>query len=184
MRSWWGKSSSKKKANKESILFTLHQKFKTSSEGKQNSRSSGSRRHSGDTYSEKGSQSRVQSRSSSPSKQVARCQSFNERPDAQPLPLPGRNPAAVSRTDSEISVPAKPRSEKGSKSSSLFLPLPRPACIRSRLDPAEPDEDLVNASISSESSLDGDDPADSCQHSPLANDHDNGAKTAANSPSR
>ncbi|KAK0597152.1 hypothetical protein LWI29_022282 [Acer saccharum] len=182
MRSWWGKSSSKKKSNKESIIGTLHQKFKTTSEGKLNSRSGGSRRHSSDIVSEKGPQSQVESRSTSPSKKVSRCQSFADRPNAQPLPLPGLHPAAVGRTDSEISVSTKPKLEKASKSS-LFLPLPRPACIRSRANPGDLDGDFVTASVSSESSNDSDDPADSRQRSPLANDYENGTRTAAGSPS-
>lgn len=181
MRAWWGKSSSKKKSSKESI-GTLHQKIKSTSESKVNSRSGGSRRHSSDIVSERGSQSRVESRASSPSKQVSRCQSFNDRPNAQPLPLPVLHPAAVRRTDSEIGVSTKPKSEKGSKS--IFPPLPRPACIRSRANPGDLDGDLVTASVSSESSSDSDDPADSQQRSPLANDYDIGTRTAACSPSR
>lgn len=182
MRSWWGKSSSKKKASKDGIIFTLHQKFKIT-EGKASSRSGGSRRQSNDSVSEMGSQSRAESRSTSPSKQVGRCQSFVERPNAQPLPLPGLHPAAVSRTDSEISVSTKPKLEKGSKSS-LFLPLPRPACIRSRANATDLDGDLITASVSSESSIDSDDQADSRHRSPLANDYDNVTRTAASSPSR
>lgn len=182
MRSWWGKSSSKKKASKESIICTIHQKLKIS-DGKVSSRTGGSRRHCNDTVSELGSQSRAESRSTSPSKQVGRCQSFVERSNAQPLPLPGLHPAAVGRTDSEISVSTKPKLEKGSKSS-LFLPLPRPACIRSRANPTDLDGELVTASVSSESSIDSDDPADSRQRSPLANDFDNLTRTAATSPSR
>ncbi|KAJ4705993.1 Mitogen-activated protein kinase kinase kinase [Melia azedarach] len=181
MRSWWGKSSSKKKASKESIICTIHQKLKIS-DGKVSSRTGGSRRHCNDTVSELGSQSRAESRSTSPSKQVGRCQSFVERSNAQPLPLPGLHPAAVGRTDSEISVSTKPKLEKGSKSS-LFLPLPRPACIRSRANPTDLDGELVTASVSSESSIDSDDPADSRQRSPLANDFDNLTRTAATSPS-
>ncbi|GAY34821.1 hypothetical protein CUMW_284660, partial [Citrus unshiu] len=111
-----------------------------------------------------------------------RSQSFVERSNAQPLPLPGLRSAAVSRTASEISISTKPKLEKGSKSS-LFLPLPRPACIRSRANPADLDGDLITASISSESSIDSDDQADSRHRSPLANDYDNGTRTAASSPS-
>ncbi|XP_031281102.1 mitogen-activated protein kinase kinase kinase YODA-like isoform X2 [Pistacia vera] len=182
MRSWWGKSSSKKKASKENFISTLHQKLKTTPEGKQSSRSGGSRRHCNDTVSELGSQSRAESRSTSPSKKVYRCQSFAERSDAQPLPLPGPHPAAVGRTDSEISVSAKPRLEKGAKTS-LFLPLPKPACIRNRANATDLDGDLVTASFSSDCSIDSDDPADSRNRSPLANDYDNGTRTALSSGS-
>ncbi|KAK4436286.1 Mitogen-activated protein kinase kinase kinase YODA [Sesamum alatum] len=184
MPSWWGRSSSKeakKKTTKESFIDTLHKKFK-SPESKSSSRPGGSRRRSSDTVSERGSQSRAESRSPSPSKHVARCQSFAERPQAQPLPLPGLRPANVSRTDSGISESAKPKLEKVSKPS-LFLPLPRPACIRQRLEPADLDGEVVVASISSECSIESDDPADSRQRSPLANDYDIGCRTAAGSPS-
>ncbi|PIN22258.1 MEKK [Handroanthus impetiginosus] len=186
MPSWWGKSSSKeakKKTTKESFIDTLHKKFK-SPDSKSSSRSGGSRRRSSDTVSERGSLSRAQSRSPSPTKHVARCQSFAERPKAkaQPLPLPGLRPPNVSRTDSGISESAKPKLERVSKPS-LFLPLPRPACIRQRLEPADLDGELAVASISSECSIESDDPADSRQRSPLANDYDIGCRTATGSPS-
>ncbi|XP_020223287.1 mitogen-activated protein kinase kinase kinase YODA [Cajanus cajan] len=183
MPSWWTKSSSKetkKKANKESFIGAFHRKFKTPSEGKPSSRSGGSRRRCNDSISEKGGES-PESRSPSPSK-VARCQSFAERPHAQPLPLPGRHPSNISRADSEISISSKSRLEKGSKSS-LFLPLPKPACMRSRLNPADLDGDLVTASVSSESSADSDEPVDSRSRSLLATDCETGTRTAAGSPS-
>ncbi|XP_044506016.1 mitogen-activated protein kinase kinase kinase YODA-like [Mangifera indica] len=182
MRSLWGKSSSKKKASKENIICTLHKKSKNTSEGKQGSRSGGSQRHCNDNISELGSQSRAESRSTSPSKQVSRCQSFAERTNAQPLPLPGPHPAAVGRTDSGISVSTKPRLGKGSKKS-LFLPLRKPACIRGRANATDLDGDLVTTSFSSEGSTDSDDPADSHHRSPLTNDYDNGTRTAFSSPS-
>lgn len=184
---WWGKSSSKevkKKAIKESFIDTLlHRRFKSPSEGKLNSRSGGSRRHCSDTVSEKGSQSRAESRSPSPSKHVSRCQSFTERPHAHPLPLPGVHPASVGRTDSGIGISTKPRLEKGSKSS-LILPLPKPGCIGNRSNPTDLDGDLGTASTSSESFIDSDDPADSSHRSPQATDYDHGARTIASSPSR
>ncbi|KAI4347571.1 hypothetical protein L6164_008375 [Bauhinia variegata] len=185
MPSWWGKLSSKenkKKASKERFIDALHRKFKIPSEGKLSNRSGGSRRHCNDTISEKGAQSPAESRSPSPSK-VARCQSFAERPNAQPLPLPCLHPSSIGRTGSEIIISSKSRQEKGSKSS-LYLPLPTPACIRSRLNPADLDGDLVTASISSESSADSDEPADSRNRSPLATDCENGTRTASGSPSR
>ncbi|KAL5173692.1 Mitogen-activated protein kinase kinase kinase YODA [Glycine soja] len=183
MPSWWGKSSStKKKANKESFIDAFHRKFKIPSEGKPSGRSGGSRRHCDDSISEKGAQSPPESRSPSPSK-VGRCQSFVERPHAQPLPLPGLHPSNISRADSEISIPSSRRRHgKGSKSS-LFLPLPKPACMRGRLNPAELDGDLVTASVSSESSADSDEPVDSHNRSPLATDCETGTRTAAGSPS-
>ncbi|KAK6155678.1 hypothetical protein DH2020_009926 [Rehmannia glutinosa] len=184
MPSWWGKSSSKeakKKTTKESFIDTLHKKFR-SPESKSSSRSGGSKKRSSDTVSERGSQSRAESRSPSPSKHVARCQSFAERPQAQPLPLPGHHPTHVSRTDSGISELAKQKTEKVSKSS-LFPPFPRPACIRHRLDPTDLDGESAVASISSECSTESDDSGDSRQRSPLANDYDTGSRTAAGSPS-
>lgn len=186
MPSWWGKSSSKeakKKVTKESFIDTLHRKFKSSSEAKSPSKSGGSRRHSSDIAFEKGSQSQAQSRSSSPSKHALRCQSFAESALAQPLPLPGLPPASVVRTDSGLSQSARPRTEKGSKPS-LFLPLSKPACIRHRLDPADADGELVFASVSSECSIESDDPSDSRQRSPLASDFETGNRAALGSPYR
>ncbi|KOM55121.1 hypothetical protein LR48_Vigan10g101300 [Vigna angularis] len=183
MPTWWGKSSSKetkKKANKESFINSFHRRFKIPSESKSSSRSGGSRRHCNDSISEKGAQSPPESRSPSPSK-VARCQSFAERPHAQPLPLPVLHPSNISRADSEISISAKSRLEKGSKPS--LFPLPKPACMRGRLNPADLDGDLVTASVSSESSADSDEPVDSRNLSPLATDCENGARTAAGCPS-
>ncbi|KAL6971962.1 mitogen-activated protein kinase kinase kinase [Sarracenia purpurea var. burkii] len=186
MRSWWGKSSSKeakKNSNKESFIDRLHRKFKIPSESKHASRLGGPRRHSSDTVSEKYSWSQAQSRSQSPSKQVSRCQSFVEMPCAQPLPLPGVHPSGICRTDSGISVLAKPRLEKGYKPS-LFLPLPKAGCIRNRPDPTDLDGDVVTASFSSECSIGSDDPTDSQQCSPLTSDYENGSRTATGSPSR
>ncbi|KAM7504779.1 hypothetical protein LguiB_003683 [Lonicera macranthoides] len=185
MPSWWVKSSSKdtkKKASKESIFDTLHRKFKIPSEGKSSNRSSESRGRGSDTFSVKESLSRVVSRSPSPSKNVSRCQSFVERPHAQPLPLPDLHPAGLARTDSGLCVSAKGRLRKGSQQS-LFLPLPKPGCIRNTADLADLDGDLVNASISSEYSIDSDDQADSRQRSPLTSDYETGSRTTAGSPS-
>lgn len=184
MPSWWGKSSSKevkKKTNKESFIDTLHRKFKSPTEEKGNIRSGGSRRRTSDITSEKGSLSRAVSRSPSPSSKVARCQSFAERGLAQPLPLPGVHPSSLGRSDSGISV-QKPVLEKRSKPS-LFLPLPRPACISNRRDPTDVDADLPTGSVSSDSTVDSDDQADSRHLSPRAADSENGSRTVANSPS-
>lgn len=186
MPSWWGKSSSKeakKKTSKESFIDTLHKKFKSPSEVKASNRSGGSQRHCSDTVSEKGSRSPLDSRSPSPSKHVARCQSFAERAHAHPLPLPGVHSASIGHTDSGISISIKPRLEEASKPS-LLLPLPRPGCIHGRLNPVDLDGDVVNASVSSESSVDSNDLADSHHRSPQATDFDTGTRAAAGSPSR
>lgn len=176
MRSWWGKSSSKeakKKPSKESFIDTLQRKLKFPSEGK-----SSSQKQRSDTVSRNQFLSRPVSRSTSPSKHVGRCQSFAERPQAQPLPLPCH--AGVARTESSL---AKPRQGKGAKPL-LFLPLPKPGCIQNRLDHPEFDGDLMTASVSSDCSVDSDDPGDSSQRSPLASDCDLGNGTASGSPSR
>ncbi|XP_024991771.1 mitogen-activated protein kinase kinase kinase YODA-like isoform X1 [Cynara cardunculus var. scolymus] len=184
MRSWWNKSSSKeakKKTGNESIFDTFW-KFRISSDKKSTKRSGGSRRGCSDTVSEIGSLSRVESRSVSPSKDskhVARCQSFQERPQGQPLPLPLLHPSRVARTESGISVSGKPRHEKGSKPSS-FLPLPHTGCMRTRPDAADFDG---ADSVFSECYSDSDDPPDSSQLSPLASDYDTGSRTTAGSPS-
>jgi hypothetical protein len=93
------------------------------------------------------------------------------------------HPADVGRTDSGIGILTKPRSEKGANSS-LFLPLPRPGCIRNRPNPPYLDGDLATASVSSESATDSDDPADSSHRSPPATDYDLGTRTTTSSPSR
>nr|AND01204.1 putative mitogen-activated kinase kinase kinase [Linum usitatissimum] len=176
MPPWWGKSSSKegkKKGTKESFIDSLHRRFKSPSEGKLSSRSGGSRRHLSDVVLEKGSKSQPETRSPSPSKDVSRCQSFVERSNAQPLPLPGVHPATVRRVDSELGTTTKPRVGKGSKSS-LFSPLPRPACIRNRSNRADLEGDLATASVSSASSDDIDELVDLNQTSHQA---------TANSPS-
>ncbi|CAH9059330.1 unnamed protein product [Cuscuta epithymum] len=176
MPSWWSKSSkeTRKKVNKESFIDTLQRKFKSTSDSKCSVKPGGSQRHSDNTVS----------RSTSPSKNVQRCQSFAERPVAQPLPLPGLHSARVVRTDSGIisSSRTKAKLEKGSKAS-LFRPLPRPACIRGRLDPADADGELAVASVSSGCSVESDDLTDSRLHSPLASDYEFGSKTATGSPS-
>ena len=179
MPSWWGKPSSKevkKKTSKESFIDSLHRKFKNSPEGKVNSRSGSSCRRGGDTISEKS----PLSRSPSPSKEVSRCQSFAERLHSHQLPLPEVHPTGIGPTDSGISVTAKSKLERSSKTSS-FLPLPRPACIRRRPDPADLDGDLVTGSVSGESSSDSDDPIDSRQRSPQATDYDVGTRTVVGS---
>ncbi|GER51021.1 serine/threonine protein kinase, partial [Striga asiatica] len=168
MRMWWGKSSSKeskKKTTKESFINTLHKKFK-SPESKSSGRSGAAVRiRSSDTVSERGSHSSSQS----PTKNVARSQSLAERAQAQPLPLPGLGSANVFRTDSAKSEPpARPKQKRASKPS-LFLPLPRPACIRHRLEPTDLDGDLAVASISSECSVESDDRHDSHLPSPSSN---------------
>lgn len=187
MPSLWGKSSSKevkKKANRGSFIDSIHRKFKSASEEKCNSRSGESRRRCSDTVSERGTRSRVPSRSPSPSPstQVSRCQSFAERPHAQPLPLPGVHLPRIGRTNSGISAAAKPGFDRGSKSH--FFPLPRPGCVLNRADPADAEADIATVSFSSDSSIDSDDPSDSRFLSPLASDYENGNRTTMNSSSR
>ncbi|CAI9261845.1 unnamed protein product [Lactuca saligna] len=177
MPSWWRVSSSKeakKKTSKDSIIDTIR-KFRISSDKK----SGGSRRGCSDTVSEIGSLSRIQSRSVSPSKEskfVARCQSFQERPQAQPLPLPVLHPSRMTRTESGLSASGKQKQEKGSKTPP-FLPLPH---MRTRPDAGDFDG---ADSVCSECYSDSDDPPDSSQLSPLASDYDTGSRTTAGSPS-
>ena len=185
MPTWWGKSSSKedkRKASKESFIDAISRKLKITADEKSTSRSGGSRRRCSDTVSERGSLSRVPSRSPSPSMQVSRCQSFAERPHAQPLPLPGVHLPRIGHTNSGISASAKPGFDRGSKSH--FFPLPRPGCVLNRADPADAEADIATASFSSDSSIDSDDPSDSRFLSPLASDYENGNRTTMNSPSR
>eukprot|EP00262_Sarcandra_glabra_P006318 TRINITY_DN1848_c0_g3_i2.p1 TRINITY_DN1848_c0_g3~~TRINITY_DN1848_c0_g3_i2.p1 ORF type:complete len:662 (+),score=99.11 TRINITY_DN1848_c0_g3_i2:356-2341(+) len=183
MAPWWGKSSPKevKKKPKENF-FDAIRKLKIPSEEKRNNRTGVSRRHSNDTVSVTVSQSRAESRSPSPSKQVSRCQSFAERPHAQPLPLPGAHSASIERTPSGLSI-SRPVSAKCVKTA-MFSPLPTPDRIPNRPDAADVDCDLATASISSDGSIVSDDPADSRHLSPQGNDYENASsRSVANSPS-
>ncbi|XWS49965.1 hypothetical protein CRYUN_Cryun12cG0047600 [Craigia yunnanensis] len=185
MPTWWGKSSSKeekRKASKESFIDAINRKPKITVDEKSTSRSGGSQRRCSDTVSERGSLSRVPSRSPSPSTQVSRCQSFAERPHAQPLPLPGVHHAGVARIHSGINASRRPGFDRGSRPS-LFLPLPKPGQVSNKLDPVDAEGDIATASISSDSSIDSDDPSDSRLLSPLTSDYENGQRTSANSPS-
>lgn len=184
MPSWWGESSSKdskKKTSKESFINTLNRKFR-SPESKSSKRTGGSRNFC-DTASEKGCQSQAESRSTLPSKRIARCQSFAESTQAQPLPLPVLRPANVGSTNSGMGDLTKPKSQRLSKPS-LFLPPPGSGCIQHRLDPTDLDGEVVVASIFSECSSESDDPTDSHHRSPPASDYEIGSQTAAGSPSR
>ncbi|CAL4971889.1 unnamed protein product [Urochloa decumbens] len=179
MPTWWGKSSSKevKKSAKENLLDTF-QRLISSNEQKGSRKSRGSRRHGKDTTGDKGCWSTAQSRSTSPSKEVSRCQSFAaDRPHAQPLPLPGSR-ARVTRTISDI-TDSKSTLEKRGKGQ--LLPLPRP---QKRPEATEPLAEEVTASVSSNCSVDSDDPGDSRLHSPVGNETANATRaTATNSSS-
>ncbi|CAN6461638.1 unnamed protein product [Victoria cruziana] len=188
MPSWWGKSSSKeakKKTGKDNIFENFHfRKLKILSEDKGSFRSkAGFRRQSIDTISEKGSASQAVSRSTSPSNQVSRCQSFADRLHSQVIPLPG---AQNSHTD--IRKPGvgayQPKLNKPGKSS-FFLPPPEKAS--SKPDTIDADGGLGTASVSSECSIDSDDPTEPRQigygHlSPKGNRHSN-KSVASNPPS-
>ncbi|XP_011624929.1 mitogen-activated protein kinase kinase kinase YODA isoform X2 [Amborella trichopoda] len=190
MPSWWGRSSSKevkKKSSKDLFDSLLFRKLRTPSDEKGSFRSSrGSRRRSIDTTSERGSGSRAQSRSPSPSTQVSRCQSFAERPHAQPLPLPSVKSSLISRTESGISVSQSVRSKCGKTIS--CLPLPLPERILNRPDASDVDGGIGTASISSDCSVDSEDGVDPHHHigfghlSPKVLDPEFGGRTIATSP--
>ncbi|KAL7617072.1 hypothetical protein Lser_V15G03836 [Lactuca serriola] len=110
------------------------------------------------------------------SKLAARCQSFEERPQAQPLPLIVLHPSCMTRTESRLSVSGKQKQEKGSKMPP-FLPVPH-----TQTRPDAGDFDGAN-SVFSECYSDSDDPPDSSQLSPLASDYDTESRTTAGSPS-
>ncbi|OEL21602.1 Mitogen-activated protein kinase kinase kinase YODA [Dichanthelium oligosanthes] len=177
MPSWWGKSSSKevKKTAKENLIDTF-QRLISSNEQKGSRKSRGNRRHGKDTAGDKGCWSTAQSRSTSPSKEVSRCQSFAaDRPHAQPLPLPGSR-ARVTRTTSDITN-SKSTLEKRGKGQ--LLPLPRP---QKRPEATVAEE--AAASVSSNCSVDSDDHGDSRLQSPVGNESENATRvTATNSSS-
>lgn len=171
----WGKSSSrdvKKKTMKENLIDALH-RFISPAEQKGSSKSKKIQRRSSDITSEKGFRSRAESRSTSPSSQVSRCQSFAGRPNAQPLPLPDIH-TGITRTPSEVCI-SKPILEKRGKPP-LRLPLPRPHHIPKGLDAADLDGELATASVSSNCSIDSDDRGDSQLQSPVGNDLENSNK--------
>ncbi|KAF8768682.1 hypothetical protein HU200_007235 [Digitaria exilis] len=179
MPSWWGKSSSKevKKTAKENLIDTF-QRLISPNEQKGSRKSRGSRRHGKDTAGDKGCWSTAQSRSTSPSKEVSRCQSFAvERPHAQPLPLPGSR-ARVTRTTSDISNSKSTLQKRGK---GQLLPLPRP---QKRPETTEPVAEEAAGSVSSNCSIDSDDAGYSRLHSPVGNEVENGTRvTATNSSS-
>ncbi|XP_026664371.1 mitogen-activated protein kinase kinase kinase YODA-like isoform X2 [Phoenix dactylifera] len=181
MLPWWGKSSTKdvkKKPTKDTFIDTLHRFFNPTDQ-KGNVKSGGTQRRGSDINSEKGPRSRAESRSTSPSTQVSRCQSFADRPHAQPLPLPGLR-SGITRSSSEVST-SKPVLEGGRHQ--LHLPLPRPNHNTKRPDLTDVDGDLAIASFSSNCSVDSDDPADSQLQSPVGNDFENGNRAIANNQS-
>ncbi|KAK1284741.1 Mitogen-activated protein kinase kinase kinase YODA [Acorus calamus] len=182
MPSWWGKSAAKnvkKKTRKETFIDTFHRKFRCPSEEKGNVKSGRPQKWSNDTASEMGSQSRAGSRSPSPSTKISCCQSFSDRPLAQPLPLPGGHPASIKCTPSKISV-SRPVLEKRGKPL-LFLPLPTPDHIPSRTDPRDIDVDMATASVSSNCSIDSD--SNSRLPSPQGNESENHSRNVVNSNS-
>ncbi|XP_052210007.1 mitogen-activated protein kinase kinase kinase YODA isoform X2 [Diospyros lotus] len=181
MPSWWGRSSSKevkKKENKETFVGTIHRKLKITSEEKSRS-CKDSRRNYSDFTPENGTLSHVQLQSLSLSAQVSRCESFSERPHAQPLPLPEDHPTSIGHTDSIVSAPEKLEFSKGSKQS-LILPLPRPENLSNKSEPAYAYGDFGTASVSSDSCTDSDDPCESHLLSSQASDYENGKRTAIN----
>lgn len=183
MPSWWGKLSSKedkKKASKESLMEALHRKLKASDE-KSNSGLGGSLGRIRDIISRKGSQSRLPSGCPSPSSLVTRCQSFAERSNSQPLPLPGGHRLAeIARCNSNI-MSSGPEYERSSKKS-LVLPLPKSRCAPDKSDLLDVEGNFATESVTSDSSIDSDDQSDSRLLSPLTSDYENGNRTAANSP--
>nr|CAB3447470.1 unnamed protein product [Digitaria exilis] len=179
MPSWWGKSSSKevKKTAKENLIDTF-QRLISPNEQKGSRKSRGSRRHGKDSAGDKGCWSTAQSRSTSPSKEVSRCQSFAvERPHAQPLPLPGSR-ARVTRTTSDISN-SKSTLEKHGKGQ--LLPLPRP---QKRPEATEPVAEEAAGSVSSNCSIDSDDAGYSRLQSLVGNEVENGTRATATNSSR
>ncbi|RWR72213.1 Protein kinase domain-containing protein [Cinnamomum micranthum f. kanehirae] len=182
MPSWWGKSSSKevkKKTSKENFIYALlHRKSKIPFEEKGYIRPGGTRRHSSEIASGKGSLSLAESRLTSPSKEVSRCQSFAERPHAQPLPLPGEH-SSNGHTVPKISI-LRPAAESSGRTM-LVLPSPKSDCILSRSIDADVDGDLATASVSSDCSIASADPGDSCLVSSQGNDYEV-AKAVSNNP--
>jgi hypothetical protein len=194
MPPWWGKSSSKdvKKTAKENLIDTF-QRLISSNEHKGSKKSRGSRRRDKDTATETGCWSIAQSRSTSPTKEVSRCQSFAaDRPLAQPLPLP-RSQGRVTHATSDI-TDSKANLETTSditdskanleKREGQLLPLPIPNRHIKPPEATEPIAELPTASVSSNCSIDSDDPGDSQLQSPVGNDAENATRITTTSSSR
>eukprot|EP00252_Welwitschia_mirabilis_P024856 TRINITY_DN754_c0_g1_i2.p1 TRINITY_DN754_c0_g1~~TRINITY_DN754_c0_g1_i2.p1 ORF type:complete len:911 (-),score=194.13 TRINITY_DN754_c0_g1_i2:586-3318(-) len=151
MPSWWRKSISKelkKKGSKDNIFDSLHiPKLKCSSEEKPKFKSC--RRGTLPPTPEKDLGHEVDS-SPSPSNFVSRSQSFAERSQGQPLPLP----SALSRTESgpESIATRNQSSENRSGKLSPRLPLPSPDEVLNRLDIGDGVVGSVSGSVSSASS--------------------------------
>ncbi|XAR70281.1 Mitogen-activated protein kinase kinase kinase [Bertholletia excelsa] len=183
MPPWWGKSSSKevkKKSNRESIIDAIHRKFRISSEEKCRSRSLDSQRHCSDTFSEKGCVSHGNSYSVTSLTQVSRCQSFAERPFAQPLPLPGVQLSA-GWSNSTINASIKAEFDRGPDPPLLLPSLPLPA--PNRPDARDGDGDIATGSVSSDNSTDSDDLSETRILSTQPSDYENGNKIVINSSS-
>lgn len=180
MPSWWGKSSSKyvkRKTGKESFVDAIRRKFKIVSRDNTVGELGGSEKYSKDTLSDIGL---AVPRSESPSLLASRCQSFNERPHAQPqpLPLPRMHHAHTEGDDSGITTSGLDKKD---------FSKPAPLSLLSRDNkPLSPDAwgEYATASVSSNSSTDTDDQLDSRLLSPLASDYGSGNVTAVNSPCR
>lgn len=171
MLPWWGKSSKdvKKKSNGESFIGSWHKKC---------IRTGPPRRQRIDTTSQKVSQSGAETQSPSTSKQVSRCQSFGERHQAQPLPVPSSH----FRKHADIGVKGSngPSLDRDSKT---FHPLLKPGHRKIWKHAEAGERYLATASNSSDSSSDTDDPSESRFPSPLTSDYENGIKSNAASPS-
>ncbi|XP_063944481.1 mitogen-activated protein kinase kinase kinase YODA [Daucus carota subsp. sativus] len=178
---WWAKSSSKDantKSNKGSFIDKLHRKFRTVSEGKCKSGSGASGKQHCDTVLEHASPSPATSSST----QVSRCQSFAERNQAQPLPLPGMQNTNVRCEGTRKKSRAKSGASKGSKQF-LFAPLPKQGGLPYGPDPIDAEAAVGTTSVSSDISTDSDYPSDSHLPSPHASDYEIRSRTAIDSPS-
>lgn len=178
MPSWWAKSSSKdanKKSYKKSFIDKIHRKFRTVSEGKCKS---GSGKQHCDVISEQASPSPATSSSTQ-----SRCQSFAERAQAHPLPLPEMQHTSVRSVGPGKKAGAKPGVSKGSKPF-LFAPLPKPGGLAYGPDPIDAEAAVGTTSVSSDTSTDSGDPSDSHLPSPHASDYEFRSSTAIDSPSR
>lgn len=115
--------------------------------------------------------------------QVSRCQSFAERAQAQPLPLPRMHHANVCVVGSGNEAGVKPEARKGTKAF-LLAPLPKRAGSPYGPDPLDAEAAVGTNSVSSDISTDSDDPSDSHLPSPHASDYEIRSRTATASPSR
>ncbi|KAE9597763.1 putative mitogen-activated protein kinase kinase kinase STE-STE11 family [Lupinus albus] len=184
MPSWWGKSSSKRTTNKESIFDTIQRKFRNAAEDSCNGKSGGTKRYHGKSPSGKGCRSTVPSRSTSPLVHVSRSKSLEQRSNhSQLLPLPDLNRATINDGNHGICKTSELQRDRSTKPSQKF-PIAETLYASLKRDSNDTERDIVTTYVSSDNSLNTGDSSDSHLFSHSASDCENGSKANTNSSYR